>query len=78
MRKLYEVLKLLWIQKRIVAAATIWGNTVNKFAKIRELGSSWNHLMSISMKKKNNKKENMNEPAFSSQYLLYLTFKPDL
>ena len=28
MRKLYEILKLLWIQKRIVAAATIWGSTV--------------------------------------------------
>ena len=28
MRKLYEIFKLLWIQKRIVAAATIWGNTV--------------------------------------------------
>ena len=28
--------------------------------------------------KKNIKEENMNEPAFSSQYLLYLTFKPDL
>ena len=28
MRKLYEILRLLWIQKRIVAAATIWGNTV--------------------------------------------------
>ena len=25
MRKLYENFKLLWIQKRIVAAATIWG-----------------------------------------------------
>ena len=29
MRKLYEIFKLLWIQKRIVAAATIWGNTVD-------------------------------------------------
>ena len=29
MRKLYEICKLLWIQKRIVAAATIWGNTVD-------------------------------------------------
>jgi hypothetical protein len=28
MRKLYEIFKLLGIQKRIVAAATIWGNTV--------------------------------------------------
>ena len=28
MRKLYEIFRLLWIQKRIVAAATIWGNTV--------------------------------------------------
>ena len=28
MRKLYEIFKLLWIQKRIVAVATIWGNTV--------------------------------------------------
>ena len=28
MRKPYEIFKLLWIQKRIVAAATIWGNTV--------------------------------------------------
>ena len=28
MRKLYEIFKLLWIQKRIVAAAAIWGNTV--------------------------------------------------
>ena len=28
MSKLYEIFKLLWIQKRIVAAATIWGNTV--------------------------------------------------
>ena len=28
MRKLDEIFKLLWIQKRIVAAATIWGNTV--------------------------------------------------
>ena len=28
MRKLYEIFNLLWIQKRIVAAATIWGNTV--------------------------------------------------
>ena len=28
MRKLYEIVKILWIQKRIVVAATIWGNTV--------------------------------------------------
>ena len=28
MKKLYEIFKLLWIQKRIVAAATIWGNMV--------------------------------------------------
>ena len=25
MRKLYEIVKFLWIQKKIVAAATIWG-----------------------------------------------------
>ena len=31
MRKLYEICKLLSIQKRIVAAATIWGNTVLVF-----------------------------------------------
>ena len=30
MRKYEEIFKLLWIQKRIVAAATIWGNTVGK------------------------------------------------
>ena len=29
MRKLYEIFKLLWIQKRIVATATKWGNTVH-------------------------------------------------
>ena len=28
MRKLYEIFKLLWIQKRIVSAETIRGNTV--------------------------------------------------
>ena len=28
MRKLYEIFKLLWIKKRIVAAPVIWGNTV--------------------------------------------------
>jgi hypothetical protein len=28
MRKLYEFFKVLQFQKRIVAAATIWGNTV--------------------------------------------------
>ena len=28
MRKLYEIFKLSWIQKRIVAASTIWGYTV--------------------------------------------------
>ena len=28
MRKLYEIFKVLQFQKRIVAAATIWGNTV--------------------------------------------------
>ena len=28
MRKLYEIFKFLWIQKRIVAAATILGNTL--------------------------------------------------
>ena len=32
-RKLYEFFKLLWIKKRIVAAATIWGNTVFSFSK---------------------------------------------
>ena len=30
MRKLYEVFKVLQFQKRIVAAATIWGNMVQK------------------------------------------------
>ena len=30
MRKLYEIFKLLWIQKRIVAGATIWGNTLHE------------------------------------------------
>ena len=34
MRKLYEIFKLLWIQKRIVAAATIWGNTVSTFLNL--------------------------------------------
>ena len=28
MRKIYEIFKLLRIQKTIVAVATIWGNTV--------------------------------------------------
>ena len=28
MRKIYEIFKLLRIQKTIVAEATIWGNTV--------------------------------------------------
>ena len=28
MRKLFEIFKVLQFQKRIVAAATIWGNTV--------------------------------------------------
>ena len=32
MRKLYEIFKLLWIQKRIVA--TIWGNTVLGFGSV--------------------------------------------
>ena len=31
MRKLYEIFKLFWIQKRIVAAAFIWGNNDNWF-----------------------------------------------
>ena len=34
MRKLYEIFKLLWIQKIIIAAATIWGNTVYVFNNI--------------------------------------------
>ena len=34
MRKLYEIFKVLWIQKRIVVAATIWGNTVIHFCII--------------------------------------------
>ena len=41
MRKLYEIFKLLWIQKRIVAAAIIWGNTVcivNCADSAREIG----------------------------------------
>ena len=33
MKKLYEIFKLLWIQKRIVAAATIWGNTVHQVSE---------------------------------------------
>ena len=28
MRKLYEIFKLIWIKKRIVTAATIWGNII--------------------------------------------------
>ena len=32
MRKLFEIFKVLRFQKRIVAAATIWGNTVNKWS----------------------------------------------
>ena len=31
MRKLYELFKVLPFQKRLVAAATIWGNTVSSF-----------------------------------------------
>ena len=34
MRKLYEIFKFLWIQKRIVAAATIWGNAVVKECRL--------------------------------------------
>ena len=37
MRKLYEIFKLLWIQKRIVAAATIWGNTVSKLRTVKQI-----------------------------------------
>ena len=36
MRKLYEIFKLLWIQKRIIAAATIWGNTVFYYLQWRQ------------------------------------------
>ena len=39
MRKLYEIFKLLWIQKRIVAAATKWGNTVSMYLELKQ--NSW-------------------------------------
>ena len=46
MRKLYEIFKLLWIQKRIVAAAIIWGNTVYGklyiFWKCAQFQKMWN------------------------------------
>ena len=37
MRKLYEILNFLWIQKRIVAAETICGNTVHIQMKNEEI-----------------------------------------
>jgi hypothetical protein len=47
MRKLYEIFNLLRIQKRIVAAATIWGNTVctNHFWKIAAVSLFFSHAV---------------------------------
>ena len=42
MRKLYEIFSLLRIQKRIVAAATIWGNTVDSFSNSVSFGRKFN------------------------------------
>ena len=39
MRKLYENLKLLWIQNRILAAATIWGSTVGSLISKKFINS---------------------------------------
>ena len=47
MRKLYKIFKLSWIQKRIVADATIWGNMVLFFyLEFSELRGNFNIVFS--------------------------------
>ena len=48
MRKLYEIFKLLWIKKRIVAAATIWGNTVCHLFFLGIIGCTYIFFQSFS------------------------------